>query len=64
MLESVKISRRQSEIRQALAGLVGKEKPTDDETRSMSDLDKEYQTNEVRMRASLVAEDEERRPSP
>ena len=35
MLESVKISRRQSEIRQALAGLVGKDKPTEDETRSM-----------------------------
>jgi len=60
MLESVKISRRQSEIRGALAALVGKEKPSDDETRSMSDLDKEYQTNETRFRASLVAEDTER----
>lgn len=60
MLESVKISRRQSEIRAALAALVGKEKPTDDETRSMSDLDKEYQTNETRYRAALVAEDQER----
>jgi len=56
----VKISRRQSEIRGALAALVGKEKPSDDETRSMSDLDKEYQTNETRFRASLVAEDDER----
>ncbi len=35
MLESVKIQRRQSEIRQALAALVGKDKPTEDETRSM-----------------------------
>lgn len=61
MLESVKISRRQSEIRQALAALVGKTTPTDDEVRSMSDLDKEFQTNEVRFRASLVAEDAERR---
>jgi len=61
MLESVKIARRQSEIRQALAGLVGKERPTEDETRSMSDLDKEYQTNETRMRAALIAEDQERR---
>lgn len=61
MLESVKISRRQSEIRAALAVLVGKEKPTDDETRSMGDLDREYQTNETRYRAALIAEDGERR---
>ena len=61
MLESVKISRRQSEIRAALATLVGKEKPTDDETRSMTDLDKEYATNETRYRGALVAEDTERR---
>lgn len=61
MLESVKISRRQSEIRTALAGLVGKEKPTDDETRSMADLDKEYGVNETRFRAALIAEDEERK---
>jgi HK97 family phage major capsid protein len=61
MLESVKITRRQSEIRQALAGLVGKEKPTDDETRSMEALDAEYRTNETRYRAALIAEDQERR---
>jgi HK97 family phage major capsid protein len=61
MLESVKISRRQSEIRQALAALVGKEKPTDDETRSMGDLDTEYRNNETRFRAALIAEDTERR---
>ncbi|WP_037471601.1 phage major capsid protein [Sinorhizobium fredii] len=61
MLESVKIQRRQSEIRQALAALVGKEKPSEDETRSMSDLDKEYQTNETRLRGALIAEDQERR---
>lgn len=61
MLESVKISRRQSEIRQQLAELVGKEKPSDDETRSMETLDKEYRTNETRFRASLVAEDQERK---
>ncbi len=42
MLDSVKIARRQSEIRQALAELVGKDKPTEDETRSMSDMDQEY----------------------
>lgn len=61
MLESVKIARRQSEIRQALSELVGKETPTEDETRSMSALDAEYRTNETRYRAALVAEDGERR---
>lgn len=61
MLESVKIARRQSEIREELATLVGKETPTDDETRCLTDLDAEYRTNETRYRAALIAEDEERR---
>lgn len=61
MLESVKISRRQSEIRQALAGLVGKTDASEDEIRSMETHDKEYRTNETRYRAALVAEDSERR---
>lgn len=61
MLESVKIARRQSEIRQALAGLVGKDMPSEDETRSMTTMDAEYRTNETRYRAALIAEDEERR---
>ncbi|MGQ2909346.1 MAG: phage major capsid protein [Sphingopyxis sp.] len=61
MLDSVKIARRQSEIRQALAGLVGKDKPSEDETRSMEAMDAEYRTNETRYRAALVAEDQERR---
>lgn len=61
MLELVKISRRQSEIRQALAAIVGKDKPSEDETRSMETLDAEYRTNETRYRASLIAEDSERR---
>lgn len=61
MLESVKIQRRQSEIRQALAALVGKDKPTEDETRSMETMDAEYRSNETRYRAALIAEDEERR---
>lgn len=61
MLESVKISRRQSEIRQALAGLVGKTTPTDDETRSMETMDAEYRSNEIRFRGALIAEDTERR---
>lgn len=61
MLDSVKITRRQSEIRQALAGLVGKENPTEDETRSMETMDAEYRANETRYRAALIAEDTERR---
>ncbi|WP_151720479.1 phage major capsid protein [Gemmobacter serpentinus] len=61
MLESIKITRRQSEIRQKLAGLAGKEKPTDDEAQEMDALDKEYQTNEKRFRAALIGEDTERR---
>lgn len=61
MLESVKIARRQSEIRQSLAALVGKDAPSEDETRSMETLDAEYRTNETRYRAALIAEDSERR---
>ena len=61
MLDSVKIARRQSEIRQALAGLVGKSDATADEIRSMETMDAEYRQNETRYRASLIAEDTERR---
>lgn len=61
MLESLRIMRRQSEIRQQLAELVGKETPTEDETRSMEKLDLEYRSNETRYRAALIAEDTERR---
>lgn len=61
MLTSVKIQKRQSEIRQSLAALIGKDKPTEDETRSMSELDSEYQGNETKYRASLIVEDNERR---
>lgn len=61
MLESVKIARRQSEIRQTLAELAGKETPSEDETRQMDTLDREYRTNETRYRAALIAEDTERR---
>ena len=60
MLDSVKIQRRQSEIRQSLAELVGKEAPTADETRSMETLDSEYRANEIRFRAALTSEDEQR----
>lgn len=61
MLDSVRIQRRQSEIRQSLAELVGNEKPTDEETRQITDLDAEFRTNETRYRAALIAEDSERR---
>lgn len=61
MLDSLKITRRQSEIRQALAALVGKEKPTEDEVRSLEALDLEFRNNETRYRASLITEDTERR---
>ncbi|MEM7696734.1 MAG: phage major capsid protein [Pseudomonadota bacterium] len=61
MLQSVKIQKRQSEIRQALAELAAKDAPTDDETRSMETMDGEYRTNEARYRAALIAEDDERR---
>lgn len=61
MLESVKIQKRQSEIREALSGLVGKQNPDDNETRSIETLSAEYETNEKRFRAALISEDSERR---
>lgn len=61
MLESVKIQRRQSEIRQALSAIVGKEKPDENEVRSMNEMDAEFRTNETRYRAALIAEDEQRK---
>ncbi|MBO82254.1 MAG: phage major capsid protein [Citromicrobium sp.] len=61
MLESVKIQRRQSEIRSELSGLVGKTDATEDELRNIETLDGEYRSNETRYRAALIAEDGERR---
>lgn len=61
MLDSVKIARRQSEIRQKLANLAGKDTPSEDEVKEMDALDKEYQTNESRFRAALTSENTERR---
>lgn len=61
MLTSVTIARRQSEIREALAGLVGKDTPSEEETRQMQALDTEYRNNELRYRAALITEDDERR---
>jgi HK97 family phage major capsid protein len=57
----VKIQKRQSELRQQLAAIAGKDNPDENEIRSMADLDKEYATNEQRYRAALIAEDTERR---
>ena len=61
MLESVRIARRQSEIRQALAGLVGNTQPSEDEVRNIEALDLEFRQNETRYRAALICEDTERR---
>jgi len=61
MLQSKKIQLRQSEIRQQLSELAGKDNPSEDEMRSMDALDKEYRAGETRYRASMIAEDAERR---
>jgi HK97 family phage major capsid protein len=61
MLESTKIQRRQSEIRERLSALVGKSDATDEETREMEALDQEYRSNETKYRAALISEDNERR---
>ena len=61
MLESVKIQRRQSEVRQALAELSAVQELTDEQRSRIDALDGEYQDNERRLRAALIAEDTERR---
>ena len=61
MLDSVKITRRQSEIRQAFAGLVAKSDATADELRNIEAMDLEFRGNETRYRAALICEDTERR---
>lgn len=61
MLESAKIQSRQSEIRAEVAALTAKPEPSADELRSMDKLSSEYQANETRYRAALIAEDTERR---
>jgi HK97 family phage major capsid protein len=59
MLLSTTISRKQSELRQELAGLAGKESPEQAELDRMSAIDKEYQNNEVRLRSALLSESTE-----
>ena len=61
MLESVKVAKRQSEIRQSLAELAGAESLTDETRSKIDDLDREYQDGERRYRAALISEDTERR---
>ena len=61
MLESAKITKRQSEIRANLAELAANEAPNEDEQRSLKDLNREYQVNESRYQAAITAEDAERR---
>lgn len=61
MLTSVKLARRQSEIRQALAELSANDNLSEDQRRSLDTLDLEYRNNEARYRAALIAEDQERR---
>lgn len=61
MLDSTRIQRRQSEIRQTLAELAGAEALTDETRARIDTLDREYQDNERRFRAALIAEDNERR---
>jgi HK97 family phage major capsid protein len=61
MLLSQKIARRQSEIREKLAGLAGIDAPTVEQRSELAALDTEYGTNETRYRAALISEDTERR---
>ena len=60
MLLSQKISKRQSEVREQLATLAAVETPTDEQVTEMRSLDTEYTQNEVKYRAALVSESEER----
>ena len=59
MLDSVKIQRRQSEIRQSLAELAGAETLTEETRSKMDSLDQEYQDGERKFRAALINEEEE-----
>jgi HK97 family phage major capsid protein len=61
MLESVKIQRRQSEIRSKLSELVGRETPSEDQVREIENLDREFRSNETRYRGALIAETAERK---
>lgn len=60
MLDSMKITRRQSEVRQTLAELAGAETLTDETRAKIDSLDREYQDNERKYRVALINETEER----
>ncbi len=61
MLTSVTIQRRQSELREKLADLAGKDRPSEDEIRQLGELETSYKTNELQLRAALITEEAERR---
>lgn len=61
MLESARIQRRQSEVREQLSALAANESLSEEQRREIDALDKEYRSNEARYRAALIAEDTERR---
>lgn len=61
MLTSRKMELRRSEIRQSLAELAANDNLTDETRSKINDLDREYQDTEVKYRAALISEDDERR---
>lgn len=61
MLTSRKLELRRSEIRQSLAELAANDNLTDETRSKITDLDREYQDTEVKYRAALISEDDERR---
>lgn len=60
MLQSTTIQKRQSEVRERLAVLSGTAELTDEQRNELRSLDGEYQDNELKYRAALIAEDQER----
>lgn len=61
MLASKKVEMRRSRIREEIAVLAGKENRSEDESRALDALDKEYSESERSYRGHLIAEDEERK---
>lgn len=60
MLESVKIARRLSEVREKANVLSAVENPTDDQVTEMRGIEKDYPALEVQYRTALLAESSER----
>ena len=61
MLTSRKLELRRSEIRQSLAELAANDNLTEETRSKINDLDREYKDTEVKYRAALISEDDERR---